>query len=274
MMKCSNCSRDTTGGYKTCQRCRDSAKKSIRKRKRVMRVAKENHQFCKKCCREFPLSAFKSTHARRTKPTAWCASCRAISSNSHKADTKKGRCRTVYMEWKNENSCEHCGTGECIEADHTGAKKHACSHYAWWACHGGVEALKAELKTCRPLCCFCHRIHSQNQRGVGKDPTRTKKHTHVNAIKLKIGECQQCKRKVQDGELCAYDFDHLDEKTKTECIGTMVHRYPLVKFFSLIDDEVKKCRLLCCNCHMKHTNEQRRKASVENVIKKCNYVHH
>jgi hypothetical protein len=170
------------------------------------------------------------------------------------------------MEWKNENSCEHCGTGECVEADHTGAKKHNCSDYTWWAYNGGVEALKAELNTCRPLCRFCHRIHTQNQRGVNKRPWLVKKRTHVNAIKLKLGECQLCKRKVQDGNFCAFDFDHVDERTKTECISIMVYRYPLKQFFSLIDAEIKKCRLLCCNCHMNHTKEQKRKASVENKL--------
>ncbi len=266
MTKCSQCKRDTVGGFKMCQHCRDIAKKS--KRKRAVRVASEGNQFCKNCFREFALSAFKSTHARRTKLTAWCASCRSILSKSQKrGDTKVGRCRKVWFEWKSSHACEHCGTGECIEADHTGAKKHNCSHYAWWTCHGGVEALKAELKTCRPLCRFCHALHSQNQRGVSKDPTRTKKRTHVNMIKLKIGECQLCRRKVNDGNLCGFDFDHVDERTKTERISQMVNKYPLKKFFSLIDDEIKKCRLLCCMCHMKHTKEQKRKASVEKVIK-------
>ena len=265
MTKGSQCSRDTIGRYQQCQYCRDTRKKSNRKRKRVVRAAKEGHKFCKNCCREFALSAFKSTHARRTKLTAWCASCRASNSKSHKGNTTTGRCRKVYMEWKQSHACQHCGTGECIEADHTGAKKHACSHYAWWACHGGAEALKTELKTCRPLCCFCHRVHSQNQRGVSKRrPSMVKKRTYVNSIKLKIGECQLCKRKVQDGNCCGFDFDHLDETTKTDGICRMVDRYPLQKFKSLIDVEVKKCRLLCCNCHMKHTKEQRKKASVEN----------
>ena len=267
MTKCSKCSRDTTGRFKMCQHCRDSSKKSKRKRRRTVRVASEGNKFCKKCCREFPINPhFKSTVARRTKPTAWCASCRAIHSKSQKGDTKSGRCRTVWLEWKQSHVCEQCKTRECIEADHTGGKQHACSDYTWWARHGGVEALKAELKTCRPLCRFCHALHSQNQRGVSKNPTIAKKRTYVNLIKLKIGECQLCTRKVQDGELCGFDFDHVDETTKIEGVGNMVNRYPLVKFFSLIDDEVKKCRLLCCNCHMKHTKEQKKKASVENHL--------
>ena len=268
MTKCSKktCKRDTTGGFKCCQRCRDINKKSKRKRKRVVRAAKEGNQFCTQCFREFPINPhFKSTVARRTKPTTTCASCRASLSKSRKGNTKKGRCRTVWLEWKSSHVCEHCKTPECIEADHTGDKKHKCSNASWWAWNGGVEALKAELKTCRPLCRFCHRVHSQTQRGVSKRrPSMVKKRTHVNAIKLKIGECQLCRRKAQDGNLCAFDFDHLDETTKTDNISVMVDRYPLKQFFSLIDDEVKKCRLVCCNCHMKHTKEQRKKASVEN----------
>jgi hypothetical protein len=136
-----------------------------------------------------------------------------------------------------------------------GEKVHACSQYAWWACHGGVEALKKELAKVRPLCCFCHRVHTQTQRGISKTPCIVKKRRHVEAIKLRIGCCQVCKRKVTPETLCAFDFNHLDPETKRDHISTMVNRYRLKEFFKYIG-ETELCSLECANCHWKFTRVQ------------------
>jgi len=250
--------------FKTCQPCRESQRKSQRKRKEraAKATARDGYRYCRKCSRDFPLSHFKSSRSRRKKLTAWCATCRAIGSKSQKKEsTKTGQCRQVWLDWK-KKSCELCGyKGDAIEADHRGPKIHRCSDYAWWSCHGGPEALKKELSPSivRPLCIFCHRLVSQQERGIHKNPTVVKKQSYVTAIKLKIGECELCKRKVKgEKECCAFDFDHIDTEIKRDCIGTMVSRYRLKTFFSCIDSEVAKCRLICCICHHLHTRNQER----------------
>jgi len=256
----------TEGTFKLCQGCRDALKKSDRKRKRAAAeaVAKEGHRHCMGCCREWPLEQFESFVNRRAKLTTWCASCRAMKSKCHISETTKvGQCKKLWEEWRDSHGCLHCGTTDCIEADHLGEKVHECSDYPWWACHGGVEALKKELATkVRPLCRFCHRVHSSVQRGISKNPTRAKKRRYVNALKMRIGCCQVCKRKVTPETLCAFDFNHLDPETKRDDISTMVRRYKLNEFFEYIDPEIQLCRLECANCHRKFTNSQIKKVTL------------
>ena len=271
------CKREVVGGkYKTCQHHRDNIKKSIRKRreKAAKRIAKEGHCICKCCSREQSESQFKSCHSRRTTLVKECATCRASTSKSRRNDTtKSGKCRKVWMDWRDSHSCEVCNyRGVCIEADHPlGEKVHACSDYCWWACNGGPEAQAKELSECRPLCTFHHRLHSQEVRGVSQRPCIVKKRTYVNAYKLKIGKCEVCKRKVQgEKECCAFDLDHLDRSKKRDSICKMVDRYTLKKFFACIDEETKKdvVRLLCCMCHHPHTTDQNEANRAEHMIAK------
>ena len=129
---------------------------------------------------------------------------------------------------------------------------------------GGVPALEVELKKCRPLCRFCHRLVSQQERGVQKQKSKIKKKAYVNAIKLKIGACELCKRKLEKEEqCCAFDFDHLNENLKQEGICKMVNRYTLKRFKQYIDLEIAKCRLVCCMCHIDHTRKQQREKTIQ-----------
>ena len=235
-----------------------------------MRTAKEGYRICKQCCAEKPDHQFRSCNSRRKTLTAWCATCRAIHNKSRRSETTKiGKCRKVWLDWRDSQSCQVCSyTGQCIEADHPfGKKVHACSDYAWWSCNGGPEALRRELAKCRPLCRFCHRLWSQEVRGVDQQPSRVKKRTYVNTFKLKIGKCEICERIIQgEKECCAFDLDHLAQSKKRDCIGTMVNRYSLKKFKACIDEELQKVRLLCCICHRIHTNHQTEKNRAEHMI--------
>jgi hypothetical protein len=269
------CKMKVVGGFRQCQRCRDIAKKSKKKMKEkaAKRIVKEGHRICTQCFREQPETQFKSCYSRRKTLVKDCATCRASQSKSKRSETTKvGRCRKVWMDWRDSHSCIVCGTEQCIEADHPlGEKVHNCSDYPWWgARNGGPEAQAKELSKCRPLCRFHHRLHSQAVRGVSENPTRAKKRTYVNAYKLKIGKCELCKRKVQgEKECCAFDLDHLDRSEKRDSISEMVNRYPLKKFFACIDEETKKdvVRLLCCICHHPHTTDQNEANRAEHMIK-------
>jgi hypothetical protein len=265
------CKRLAEGKFKNCQHCRDLRNKSRRKikEKTAKATARDGYKYCNHCSREFALYHFKSSHSRRKALTSRCASCRAITSKSQRKKTsKRGKCKQVWLEWKQNKSCELCGyQGDNIEADHRpekGKKIHRCGDYGWWASYSGVPALEAELKKCRPLCTFCHRIVSQQERGVNKHKNNLKKKSYVNAIKLKIGECQVCKRKLEkEEECCAFDFDHLNAKLKQDGIGKIVSCYGLNRFYKYIDLEITKCRLICCMCHRDHTREQRKEKTLE-----------
>ena len=268
------CKREVVGGkYRTCQHCRDVRKKSLRKfkEKAAKQTAKKGHRICAVCCREQPEHQFKSCHSRRTTLVKLCATCRASHSKSKRNETTKaGKCRKIWVDWKNSHSCGVCGyRGVCIEADHPlGDKVHNCSDYEWWARNGGPDALRKELSKCRPLCIFDHRLHSQEVRGVSDNPTVAKKRAYVNAYKLKISKCEICERQINgEKECCAFDLDHLDQSEKRDTISQMVARYPLKTFFKYIDQELLKTRLLCSNCHHPHTKDQNEANRAEHMIK-------
>ena len=260
------CKRLAEGKFKLCQKCRDSTRKRIRKMKEKVAkaIARDGYKYCTGCFRDFPLTHFKSSISRRKALTSRCATCRTSLSKSYKKKTTTtGKCKQVFWDWKKDKRCELCGyQGDNIEADHRpdrGQKIRRCCDYAWWRSHGGVPALEVELKKCRPLCRFCHQLVSQKERGVPKQKSLIKKKAYVNAIKLKIGACELCKRKVKgEKECCAFDFDHTDAKLKQDSICKMVVSYSLKRFKQCIDLELAKCRLICCMCHMDHTRKQQR----------------
>lgn len=95
-------------------------------------------------------------------------------------------------------------------------------------------------------CKTCLSYHSRLQRVKNID--------FVINIKLEIGKCQLCPKEVTRENSSCFDFDHLDVETKYKNISQISHlNYDVSK---LILEEVKKCRLLCCNCHRIYTASQ------------------
>jgi len=61
--------------------------------------------------------------------------------------------------------------------------------------------------------------------------------------------CSECNEK----DFRCLDFDHLDPKKKKYEISQMVNEgYSVQK----VKAELKKCRIICSNCHRKHTAKQ------------------
>lgn len=78
---------------------------------------------------------------------------------------------------------------------------------------------------------------------------------HIRQLKLKIGECHQCHKKITEDTIFCFDFDHLTEKyEKSENVSRLAGKSYLA--INLIDEEVKKCQMLCCICHKKKTIKQ------------------
>ena len=49
------------------------------------------------------------------------------------------------------------------------------------------------------------------------------------------------------------EFDHIDPSTKRDSVSELCNSgYAL----QVVIDEIAKCRVLCCNCHRRHTYEQ------------------
>jgi len=75
----------------------------------------------------------------------------------------------------------------------------------------------------------------------------------VDAYKLSVG-CELCGYNKHPSALC---FDHLEEKHDACRSGSrpggMYQLYNAKYDISILMDEIKKCRVLCHNCHMENT---------------------
>ena len=72
----------------------------------------------------------------------------------------------------------------------------------------------------------------------------------VKLIEMLGGKCQTCEKVFHPA---AFDFHHLDPKKKDFSITNAFNN----KTFEAIEREVKKCILLCANCHrIEHAGEQ------------------
>ena len=252
-----------TGKYKLCGRCRESLRKSKRKRReRVSRLIPEKgHRYCMACKRQWSLEHFQSIINRRKELTTSCATCRlSLSKYKRGENSVVGQCKLLYEEWKVGKVCEICHkAGGVLEADHIdrSTKIHNCSNYQWWGQHGGPEKLKEELLKCRPLHPECHRLHTKTQFSGQKQASILEKQHYVNEAKLMISCCAICKKKVYLKTVSCFEFDHLNPDEAYECgIGKMVASYSLKRFYELIERELERCRLLCISCHRTHTNSQ------------------
>jgi len=258
--KCSRCTRHHNTKYKWCQVCRERARVNSRKRKRKAEDLKvpEGRRLCKHCSHFKPINDFKPKVNRREKLTTTCQSCRESQSKSQKnPTTSNGACRTFWIEWKKEQTCVDCGCNDSrvIEADHVGKKVEGVSQTRYWVRHGGVEAMKKELKKCEPRCRCCHQIITKIRNdlkrkleGRKQQPSRKRRQDQINQIKLKMGACVVCDRKVNKETCSAFDFDHKDESRKVIGISQSVRKSKAV-FQRTMREEIPKCTLKCANCH-------------------------
>ena len=96
--------------------------------------------------------------------------------------------------------------------------------------------------------------YAKNRETVRSKALKRKKANHT-ANKRRLDEiktttpCTDCKQFYQ---ACQMQFDHL--KNKKYNISSMVGYYKWIS----IEDEIKKCELVCANCHALRTHNRRR----------------
>lgn len=96
------------------------------------------------------------------------------------------------------------------------------------------------------------------------------RHEQVDLYKLSVG-CCICGYNKHPSALC---FDHLPDFEKTEmtkngcskrsCAGGMYRLYYKSVHHDDLIEEIKKCRVMCCNCHMEATHSKNRRTHDEN----------
>lgn len=112
-----------------------------------------------------------------------------------------------------------------------------------------------ECKDCK------NKLNRENKAKKTKEYNNNKSRLYRQANRDKIIKyfggkliCSRCG--LQDPIFSVYDFHHLDRNLKTERIGTLIN-----KGWIKIEAELKKCIVLCANCHRKVHYEENQKTS-------------
>jgi hypothetical protein len=218
------------------------------------------------------------------KRTSQCRTC----GDAHKPSPNTLACKAEWEKMKREACATHGGCPKpgcsekgmaswvCMSADHLDpeTKVRALSDYVWWSWNGGVEAMRREALKVQWMCRCCHMLEPTSKAGRKNSRTRPscervrEKQAYVNAYKLKVGKClyEDCDRIVTTANVRSFDLDHKDPKQKATHethphliargqlggVGGIVHNTStsLADVKNELDEELRKCALLCANCHM------------------------
>lgn len=91
------------------------------------------------------------------------------------------------------------------------------------------------------------------------------KREFIKQQKIKAGGCSMCGLECTQDTWMMFDFDHIEQSAKYLQVSAMAS-YPEERILK----EIRKCRLLCSNCHRFITSHEkhhsfRRKKSIEKV---------
>lgn len=150
--------------------------------------------------------------------------------------------------------------GKCANCEETDIRLFEFAHFhredKTISTHQSLSAVREEFKKGRWLCVWCHRKETYEENKVIYPHTissihRSKSKQYIDDIKLKIRHCQICNKIVDQETVSFFEFDHLNPSTKLNAISDLIGYNK-----SIIDNEIIKCRLLCCKCHRLHTIQQ------------------
>ena len=167
--------------------------------------------------------------------------------------TPSHRCQQDYIrKWAQKyaviqrvgGKCQRCGEGNIVLLEFHHLQKRSKTFPAnrgMWEMHGVDAQFFDELKTGEILCRRCHQEERESNSSL-----------KIQLLKIAGSDCcSSCGYRGKN--LTSLEFHHRNRNDKMFNIGTVCRGRTLtVKFESLID-EVKKCDVLCSNCHaLKH----------------------
>ena len=98
--------------------------------------------------------------------------------------------------------------------------------------------------------CIINRL-TKFKKAITRKKTSIRNKAFMKRVKLFLG-CQLCGYKEH---ACTLQFDYIDPKNKLRIISTM--QWYTIKS---LKNEMRKCRVLCANCHAVHSEVQRKNA--------------
>jgi hypothetical protein len=234
--------------------------------------------------------ALDVVHKKRT------SQCRTCGDSHSKLSPNQLACKLEWEKMKREACATHGGCPKpgctekgmaswvCMSADHIDPKTkvHRLGNYTFWASpKRGVEAMRREALKVQWMCRACHMLEPTSTTGRTRSSTFPsderirEKEAYVNAHKLKVGKCQYdgCNRIVTATTVRSFDLDHNDPKQKvmhethphliargrTGGVTGIVnnHATSLADVKNELDEELRKCALLCANCHCSRKQTKR-----------------
>lgn len=105
------------------------------------------------------------------------------------------------------------------------------------------------MSRCKQCHCERQKVHRDNPDTEYNKQSRLRRLTRKQkAIEMFGNKCADCNHTFHPN---VYDFHHLDPNEKDTTLGNLLH-----KSWKYIEPELKKCVMLCANCHrLRHTND-------------------
>ncbi len=259
---------------KYCRKCqKESRVKSItyeKKKKESYEEKKDDvgdgFKLCKYCLTEKPITDFE--HPITGEEILRCQECRGRLLKNATKHRKK--IVEHFVSLKINTSCIDCGETDIriLEFDHKDPKDKTCivllAH--------SIKMMDIEAGKCEIRCRMCHRIKSHRdgyncskpmelwtQDYTADKKRRDKLREFINSFKT---ECSICGWYDKDKLYCL-DFDHLNREEKSFIISSAIN---MRKSIEEVEKEIKKCRVLCCNCHKFETITQMGYTLYDNIV--------
>lgn len=120
-------------------------------------------------------------------------------------------------------------------------------------CEEEYEDFGQRRSICRP----CKRIYDR-QFHANRTPEQIRRKVELQKIRIQENRkrvwyyllehpCENC----PESDPVVLEFDHIDQKTKVAAVAEM-----MCLKWEKIEQEIAKCRVLCANCHRRHTAKQ------------------
>jgi 5-methylcytosine-specific restriction endonuclease McrA len=159
--------------------------------------------------------------------------------------------------------CEDCGYDRVIGALEFHHRDPHDKSFALGGFHGGIDKGRREAAKCVLVCANCHRRrHNRSKRDGGHPTVRFRQNLKQRAVAAMGGACIGCR--LRD-PVDALEFHHLDPTTKEFGISTE----GIPRRWDKIEAELKKCVLLCANCHREVHAGVRRIGEDEGSYRTC-----
>ncbi len=208
----------------------------------------------KDCLKELPIDQFNDAKTCYDGHKSRCKSCE--SKSGEEIRTIKAAILKLFLSGK---KCVDCGESETnlLECDHINDDKFRKKNGK--KIRGITEVplnkIVDEIRKCEVVCRMCHQKRTTKRRfiiGVQQDPPCVKRRRElVTNFKLNCKKCEICSLEITMENKSCFDLDHIDPTTKLYNISQILHMNS--KYIKI---ELKKCRLLCKHCHLRHTIDQ------------------